>query len=310
MFSPENKKYLTPIGFGSLMGILKNYEVISPFVAPTIDALNRLKPGFEAPVSIVTSLGNDPFTPSRNRTVLIGLIRDLVNPLATRFELRSPCPRSNTYLVIASTLMAMIDGIKYACLNNKSQDDLLNEISKEFGDEFDYLEKNRCYRTELNVFEDYTEEERNKLFGTPAYTVFENISMFYDNFDKLKILFNEDVFNENLINSFKEAVLNVWLTELDKKIIPNYSEIVRKSVKLHDPNKACDLDVSNWTKIKELRTSLMKDTLNNKSLFTKIREHIHKKELKEVSELIKEIDLKMMELNEIYLTYKRNLIDI
>lgn len=309
LFSPKNKRYLTPMGFGSLMGILKNYEVIDPFVAPSIDALKRLKPGFEAPVSIVTSLGMSPFAPSRNRTVLIGLIRDMVDPLATRFELRSPCARSNTYLVIASTLMAMIDGIRYAILNHKSQDELLSEISKEYGEESDYLEKNRCYRTELNIFEDYTEEERNKLFGIPPYTVYENISNF-EKLDKLKVLFNGDVFNEALINSYKEAVLNVWLTELDKKVIPDYSEMVRKSIKLHDPNKACDLDVSNWAKIKDLRYSLMKDTIDNKSLFTKIRDHIHRGEIKETSAMIKEIDLKMNELNEIYLAYKKNLIDI
>ena len=52
----------------------------------TTDALNRLKPGFEAPVCIVTSFGTDPSEPNRNRTILCGLIRDIDNPMATRFE--------------------------------------------------------------------------------------------------------------------------------------------------------------------------------------------------------------------------------
>ena len=76
------------------MGLLKNYEVINPFVSATNDAFNRLKPGYEAPVCIVTSLGRSLNEPSRNRTVLAGLIRDNKNPLATRFELRSPNPKS------------------------------------------------------------------------------------------------------------------------------------------------------------------------------------------------------------------------
>ena len=110
--SDPKKDFLNPIGFGGLMGILKNYEVINPFVSPSIDALNRLKPGYEAPVCIVTSLGHSAHEPSRNRTILIGLVRDERKPLATRFELRAPNPKSNTYLVLASSYMAMLDGIK------------------------------------------------------------------------------------------------------------------------------------------------------------------------------------------------------
>ena len=34
--------------------------------------------------------------------------------MATRFELRSPNPKSNTYLVLATGYMAMLDGIKAA----------------------------------------------------------------------------------------------------------------------------------------------------------------------------------------------------
>ena len=34
--------------------------------------------------------------------------------MATRFELRSPNPKSNTYLVLAASYMAMLDGIKAA----------------------------------------------------------------------------------------------------------------------------------------------------------------------------------------------------
>ena len=85
---PE-KDFMSPVGFGALLGLLKNYEVINPFVSSTNDAFNRLKPGYEAPVCIVTSLGRGVDVPSRNRTVLVGLVREKKSPLATRFELRT-----------------------------------------------------------------------------------------------------------------------------------------------------------------------------------------------------------------------------
>lgn len=74
LFSPSDaeNQFLSPIGFGALMGLLQNYDVINPFVSATSDSLNRLKPAYEAPVCIVTSLGHDPKVPSRNRTVLVG----------------------------------------------------------------------------------------------------------------------------------------------------------------------------------------------------------------------------------------------
>ena len=52
LFSPTalDTQFLSPVGFGALMGLLKNYDVINPFVSSTTDSLNRLKPGFEAPV--------------------------------------------------------------------------------------------------------------------------------------------------------------------------------------------------------------------------------------------------------------------
>mgnify|MGYP003298518487 CR=1 FL=1 len=60
LFAPADieKDFLSPVGFGALLGMLKNYEVIYPFVSATNEAFERMKPGFEAPISIVTSLGH------------------------------------------------------------------------------------------------------------------------------------------------------------------------------------------------------------------------------------------------------------
>ena len=116
-------EYLSSIGFGALLGILKNYDLINPFVSATNDAFDRLKPGYEAPVCVVTSLGHSSNVPSRNRTVLVGLVREIDNPASTRFELRSPNPQSNTYLVIAASYMAMLDGIRAACKAGKTMEE-------------------------------------------------------------------------------------------------------------------------------------------------------------------------------------------
>ena len=164
LFNSTKKHFLSTIGYGSAMGILKNYEVINPFISSTNDSLRRLKPGFEAPVCIVTSLGHSVDIPSRNRSILLALIRDLDSPLATRFELRAPNPHTNTYLALATLYMAMLDGVVYAIEKNKCEDDLLKELSKAPGDDSDYLEKNRAYRSEEDVFEFFTDEQRRRVF--------------------------------------------------------------------------------------------------------------------------------------------------
>ncbi len=112
------------------MGLLYNYEVLNPIVTASNDGFNRLVPGFEAPVCIVTSLGHSYEIPSRNRSVLVGLIRDMKNPKTVRFELRSPSPLSNTYLVIAGCYQTMLDGIKAAAKSGLSTKELEKELSK------------------------------------------------------------------------------------------------------------------------------------------------------------------------------------
>ena len=61
------------------------------------------------------------------------------DPLSTRFELRSPNPKSNTYLVLASSYLAMLDGIS-AALKAKESKELEASLSKNGEDDF-YLER-------------------------------------------------------------------------------------------------------------------------------------------------------------------------
>ena len=235
LFSPKNltEDFLSPLGFGGLMGILKHYEVINPFISSTTDALNRLKPGYEAPVCIVTSLGHSTKSPSRNRTVLIGLVRDINEPLATRFELRSPNPKSNTYLLLAASYMAMLDGMKAALENNMTSKDLENAISKSHGEEAFYLEKDREYRSEKHVFDEYTVLQRNRLFGKAPLTVWENICAFDKYPQKLKAFKAGNVMSEKTIDSYKEATLAQWATELHNRIVPNTMNLIRSTYKCH-----------------------------------------------------------------------------
>ena len=309
LFSPKDagNGYLSPIGFGALMGVLKNYEVVNPFISSSTDALNRLQPGYEAPVCTVTALGQDEGKPSRNRTVLIGLVRDVNNPLATRFELRSPNPKSNTYLVIAASYLAMLDGIREALTNSKSSAELLAALSKKYGEDSFYLEKNREYRSERNVFVDYSEEERAKLFGTAPRTVFENLSAFDKYPEKLKVFTQDGVMDELTLESFKEAALTQWASELYSRIIPNTMEFIRECVKLHAEGDYTDYDLKNWSKIQNLRVVLGQDTLGAKSLLTRIKAALDEKDFELASNLQVEMQEKVRELSEIYALYKKNL---
>lgn len=310
LFTATKEHFLSPIGYASIMGVLKNYEVINPFVSSTNDSLRRLKPGFEAPVCIVTSLGLSVDMPSRNRTILIGLVRDVQNPLATRFELRAPNPHTNTYLAIATLYMAMLDGITYAITNGKTEDELLRELSKKAGEDAEYLEKDRAYRSEEDVFEDFSDEERESFFGKAPATVYENLSAFDKYPEKLNALKSGDVLNDKLINSYRIGTTKRWLTEINSRIISNYIDEIRGFKMIHSLDKALDLDVSNWMRIDELRHYIMKDSYARKSLFTRIKEATEACDYEEVSNLQIELDDKIKELRELYSVYKKNLLDI
>ena len=309
MFSPKDmsKDFLSPVGFGALMGILKNYEVINPFVSSSNDSLNRLKPGYEAPVSIVTSLGHEVDKPSRNRTVLTGLVRDINDPLATRFELRSPNPKSNTYLVLASSYMAMLDGIKAALENKKTSKDLESSISKNYGQRDFYLEKERVYRTEKDVFDEYTPKERDKFFGKAPRTVWENLCAFEEHEEKTKIFRRENVMDDAILGSYREAILGQWATELHNRIIPNTMNLIRSTVKCHNETDSVDYDVAYWGRINKIRNELGRDTLSEQCLLTKIVNALERKNYKIASSLQIKMQKRVEELVELYTIYKKNL---
>ena len=310
LFSPFDMKkdYLSEIGYGAVMGILKNYEVINPIVSATNDAFNRLKPGFEAPVCIVTSLGGTKESPSRNRSVLLGVIRDIDNKNSTRFELRSPNPYSNTYLVIASCYQGMLDGIMSVISAGMDCQMLEKEISKKYGEEAVYLEKFREYRSEKDVFEYYSQEERDRLYGKAPSTVWENISAFASNEIKQQVLKKGDVFTDELINSFRVSTTEKWKNELQGRIIHDNIMLLKTFVKLHnESDHATDLDVVNWERIVYLKTKLMKDSMAKKCIFTKIKTAISQGDYDSASDLQIQMNEKMSEIRALYIEYKNNI---
>ncbi|MDB8804335.1 glutamine synthetase [Romboutsia sp. 1001216sp1] len=309
LFAPRdmNKDYVSEIGYGALMGILKNYEVLNPIVTATNDGFNRLVPGFEAPVCIVTSLGHSYKLPSRNRSVLVGLVRDIKNPKTVRFELRSPNPLSNTYLVIAGCYQTMLDGIKAVAKSKLTTKELEKEISKDIGEESFYLEKNRSYRDENDVFEYYTIEERNERFSAPPATVYENMRNLEINKSKVEVLKMGDVFTEAIIDSFKTGAIDKWTKELNNRIIQNDREIIRNCVKLHDNENMDALDEVTWNKICDIKFKVMKDTLTKKSLFTEIKEAIEFNDFEKVSKLQLELNGYIEDIQALYADYKKNI---
>jgi glutamine synthetase len=307
LFAPLNPQqdFLSPLGWGALMGLLRNYEVIGSFVTSTNDAFNRLKPGFEAPICIVASIGHDISMPSRNRTVLVGLIRDQGNPLATRFEVRSPNPHTNTYLAIAAFYLGMLDGMKYAASSGKSAAELQGSLCKAAGIPDPYLEADRAYRSEEDVFEHYPEGERRRLFGVPPANVWQTLENLKRYPEKTAVLQNGGVFSPDILEAYRKAMITRWTMELVNRIIPNNADFVRACVKGGDHHNA--LDSQRWDRIQALRHSLMRDDLNHKSIFTAIKEATEQLDHQEVSRLQEEMAKLMSELREVYQQYKRNL---
>ena len=307
LFSPKDmtKDFMSAVGYGALMGLLKNYEVINPLVSATNDSLNRLKPGFEAPVCVVTSLGHSPAVPSRNRTILAGLVRDVKNPRATRFELRACNPYTNTYIALAAIYSAVLDGIRSAF--GRTTKELLAELSKKTGTKGVYLEKNRAYRSENDVFEDYTPEERNRLFGTAPATVWENMENLKKYPAKRAVITAGGALNDAILHSFVESALLRWKTELISRIIPENRLIVRAAKEI-EADLVTDQDSYNWTKISGIRAYLAKDSIDKKSLFTRLVDALHEGDYATASDLQVEMYDKIEELKSLYAAYRQNMI--
>ena len=312
LFEPAMREddFMSPPGYGAMMGILKNYEKLYPIVAPDHDSFQRLKPGYEAPVCTVTSLGMDHSTPSRNRTVLIGLVRDFKNPLSTRFEFRSPNPHTNTYLIIGATYMSMLDGIRAALEAGKTPAELEASISKSYGSEDFYLEKDREYRSERNIYSDYSAEEREKLFGKAPANVWQSFLAWGDGEldpKTVEVITGGDETAINILRSYREQMILKWSMEYHDRYIPNSIELLRDCVRVHE-DESNNYDTNNWQRVSELKSLIGHEENDRASLLMQARLAIEAKDYTELSRLELEIEEKLEELRALYDKYLRNML--
>ena len=312
LFEPAQKEedFMSPVGYGALMGILRNYEVLNPIISPEHDSFQRLKPGYEAPVCVVTSLGVEHRTPSRNRTVLIGLVRDLKNPMSTRFELRSPNPHTNTYLIIGAGYMTMLDGIKAVLAEGKTPQELERSISKKYGEEDFYLDKDREYRAERNIYTEFSAEEREKLFGRAPANVWESFLNWGDgcfDADRVRLITGGDETLARILRSYREQMIYKWTMEYHDRYIGNTMDFLRSCVKLHEDDSN-EYDTANWRRCAELKALIGQEMKGRDSLLMQARKAIDEIDYDGLSRLELEIEDKLEELRELYAIYKRNIL--
>ena len=125
------------------------------------------------------------------------------------------------------------------------------------------MDTDRQYRTEDDVFEDFTEEERAHLFGEPLATVWENLCAFEKYPEKVAVLTQGGILKQEYIESFKQGALIRWKTELINRLIPeNYQDVIDMK-KLHEQDTCTDCDLAMWHKI-QLPLRLAKDSLKKK----------------------------------------------
>lgn len=109
-----------------------------------------------------------------------------------------------------------------------------------------------------DVFEDYTEEERNAKFGIAPATVWQNLQGFSKYPEKVDAISGDgSVFSEASIESYTAYALMQWKTELHNRVIPDYMRDIREYVKLHGDD-ATDYDIDNWAKINSLKFEIAK----------------------------------------------------
>ncbi|MDD4122443.1 MAG: glutamine synthetase, partial [Eubacteriales bacterium] len=108
--------------------------------------------------------------------------------------------------------------------------------------------------------------------------------------------------------SYEEAILAAWSTELHNRIIPNTMALVRECKKLHADTDCTDYDIYNWKKIQELRVYLGRDEIMKKSLLTRVKHALDGENYEEASVLQIEMQEKVQELIDTYIEYKKNLL--
>lgn len=300
LFDPADPGlHLSGFGYGAIMGLLRHWEVVNPFVSHSNSALRRLQPGFEAPVSIVTSLGLDPRSPSRNRTVLAGLVRG-DSPLSIRFEVRAPNPHTNAYLACAAFYLAMLDGMRHACGRDPAA--LHAELAKRPGEPAEYLEQGRAYLSEDDIFEHHTAEERAALFGKSPDTVWEVLS----HFGRMPRLYQGTPLSEPVVRSFYTSALRKWRIDTCAK---EFGTLRREFGELKRfPEGENALDEKRWAEFDRLRAGLLRDDEDYECEMTRLVRLFDAERFAEASDALVAFRRRVAEARETYRVYAGNLL--
>jgi glutamine synthetase len=195
----------------------------------------------------------------------------------------------------------MLDGIKYASEKNSSF--LFNQLSKKYGDDSDYLEKNREYLTNKNVFNDYKQNEREKLFEKPPYTVWEIIRILNE---KNITIYNGSPFSEIIIKSFSSGVLNKWLIQIKEKEIPAIRATIISFKRFQSYEDKDDRIM--WNSIDSLINEIAKNSPKRDSIICNLEKAIETKKYETISRIFILLQSKMSELQKMYKLYRKNII--
>lgn len=168
-FLDTNKPYqLSDEAIWAIGGVLQNVKKFTAITNPTVNSYKRLVTGFEAPVYIAWSLAN--------RSALVRVPAKRGN--ATRFELRSPDPYCNPYLVFAVLLQSTLDGIKNKIVPQEP--------------------------VETNIFKLSGKERRRQKIDELPGSLLEALDLF----EKSKVA--KDALGEHIFNEFLTAKRKEW----------------------------------------------------------------------------------------------------
>ena len=125
--------------------------------------------------------------------------------------------------------------------------------------------------------------------------------------DNVEVLKDNDVFTDDIINSFKVGAIERWMMELKNRVIQDNMDIIRGCKKMHTIDEMDALDEVVYNDIDNIKHELMKDTLIRKSLFSQIIEALDNNELELASQLQLVMKAKMELLQREYIQYKKNI---
>ena len=199
----------------------------------------------------------------------------------------------------------MLDGLEFVADAKLSRKELEEEFCKPYGTPGKYLETDRLYRCEDDIFEDMDEEERDRLFGKPSYTVFDSMQVLKNDPKVETLLCRGDVFSELVLKSYAMAMLERWEMELIEKIIPANLSSIRRVSKIYSET-VTTYDEKLWDKINDIKRELGKDTEDTLCVFSQIKKSITDGDFSKTSENQIKMNKLMKDLAVLYKTYNDN----